>query len=374
MSAIKQRLVWMLTGAALLGLLLAGIAVIRPAASPASTVSAQSSVTLTDLETRFVDLYNRANEAVVSIQVVEETGFGQGSGFVYDTAGHIITNHHVAGEAVRIAVIFADGTQVSAELVGSDPDSDLAVLKVDPAETPALEPLPLGDSDALQVGQMVVAIGNPFGLSGTMTTGIVSALGRSLPAQSTDLEGGSFTTPDIIQTDAAINPGNSGGPLLNLAGEVVGVNTAIRSETSQNSGIGFAVPSGLAARVIPALIQDGVYKYPWLGISGRTLDPATAEAMGLGRGQAGILVATISRNSPAQRAGLQGNDRETMLEGQAVGIGGDVIVSVDGRPLAEFDDLVHFLVTEASVGQTIRLGVLRDGRQIEVPVTLAARP
>ncbi|NPV66638.1 MAG: trypsin-like serine protease [Anaerolineae bacterium] len=373
MSSLRQRLVWMLAGAVITGLGLAGIALWQPP-GPAASVSAQSSVSLTDLETRFVDLYRQANGSVVSIQVVEEDGFGQGSGFVYDTAGHIVTNHHVAGEAVQISVVFANGTRASAELVGSDPDSDLAVIKVDPADAPTLKPLPLGDSDALQVGQMVVAIGNPFGLSGTMTTGIVSALGRSLPAQSTDLEGGSFTTPDIIQTDAAINPGNSGGPLLNLAGEMVGVNTAIRSSTSQNSGIGFAVPSGLVARVVPALIRDGSYKYPWLGIAGRTLDSATAEAMGLGRGQTGILVASISRNSPAQRAGLRGNDREVTLEGQTVGIGGDVIVSVDGQPLAEFDDLVHYLVTQASVGQTIRLGILRDGQTIEVPVTLAARP
>ncbi|MBN2470583.1 MAG: trypsin-like peptidase domain-containing protein [Anaerolineae bacterium] len=369
----KQKAGWMISGAAILGALLLAFNVLLPI-TPATTADAQGSVALNTLETQFVDLYNVSNNAVVSIQVVEETGFGQGSGFVYDMDGHIITNNHVAGDAVRISVIFADGSEAPAELIGADPDSDLAVIKVDPADAPELRPLALGDSGALQVGQMVVAIGNPFGLSGTMTTGIISALGRSLPAQSVTFEGGSFTMPDIIQTDAAINPGNSGGPLLNLAGEVVGVNTAIRSETGQNTGIGFAVPSNIVARVAPALIEEGTFEHAWLGISGRSIDPITNELMGLERTQTGVLVASVSSNSPAQRARLNGNDRETTYEGQTIAIGGDVIVSADDQPIVTFDDLVHFLATETTVGQRIQLGVLRDGKLIEVDVTLAARP
>ncbi|MBN2471360.1 MAG: trypsin-like peptidase domain-containing protein [Anaerolineae bacterium] len=373
MITFKQRLGWMLGGAALFAALLLGLNLLLPG-STVAPVGAQDSVSFTELETRFIDLYDQASSAIVSIQVVEEGGFGQGSGFVFDTAGHIVTNEHVAGDAIGITVIFENGAQVEGELIGADPDSDLAVIKVDPAEAPALDPLPLGDSDALEVGQMVVAIGNPFGLSGTMTTGIVSALGRSLPANSTTMDGSNFTTPDIIQTDAAINPGNSGGPLLNLAGEVVGVNTAIRTQSGNNSGIGFAVPARIVNRVVPSLVESGNFDHPWLGIAGRSMDPITAELMGMDRAQTGILVASISSNSPALRAGLEGNDREVEYEGQAVAVGGDVIISANGISLTVFDDLVHFLSAETEVGQTITLGVLRNGKEITLDVTLAARP
>ena len=373
MTTFKQRLGWMLTGAALVTALLLGVNLLLPAGTIAP-VGAQNSITFTELETRYIDLYDHVSSAIVSIQVVEEGGFGQGSGFVYDSAGHIVTNNHVAGDAIDITVIFEDGSRVEAELIGADPDSDLAVIKVDPADAPPLTPLPLGDSEGLEVGQIVVAIGNPFGLSGTMTTGIVSALGRSLPANSTTIDGGNFTTPDIIQTDAAINPGNSGGPLLNLNGEVVGVNTAIRTEDGSNSGIGFAVPARIVSRVAPVLVQAGAYQHPWLGIAGRSMDPITAELMGLERTQGGVLVASVSGNSPARKAGLQGNNREVEYEGQAVAVGGDVIVSANGIELGGFDDLVHFLSAETSVGQTIALGVLRDGQLITLDVTLAPRP
>ncbi|GAB4574656.1 MAG: trypsin-like peptidase domain-containing protein [Anaerolineae bacterium] len=364
---------WMLTGALLVLALMFGLNLLVPG-GVVRQVDAQNSVTLTELETRLVDIYNHANDSVVSIQVIEEDGFGQGSGFVFDSDGYIVTNNHVAGDAVDITVIFSEGTRVEAELVGADPDSDLAVIKVDPAETPPLQPLPLGDSDALQVGQMVVAIGNPFGLSGTMTSGIVSALGRSLPANSMTMDGSSFTTPDIIQTDAAINPGNSGGPLLNLAGEVIGVNTAIRSSTNTNSGIGFAVPARIVGRVVLELIRTGTFQHPYVGIAGRTLDPITAELMGLDRSLRGILVASVSPDSPAEAAGFQGNNREVEYEGQPVSVGGDIILSVNGQPLPEFDDLVHFLSAETTVGQTITFEVLRDGDVIELPLTLAPRP
>jgi serine protease Do len=366
---IRQRLNWMLTGALLMGVVLLVFGVVSLPGSTATigapaVVGAQGSVSLNSLETQFVDLYNQVNPAVVSIQVVERTAnggaaFSQGSGFFYDTAGHIITNYHVAGEATEMAVVMSDGTQREAALIGGDPDSDLAVIKIDPSGL-NIQALPIGDSEALQVGQMVVAIGNPFGLSGTMTSGIVSALGRSLPSQEASLDGGgTFNTPDVIQTDTAINPGNSGGPLLNLAGEVVGVNTAIRSTSEVNSGIGFAVPANLVARIAPQLVQFGEYQHPWLGISGRTLDPTTASDIGLNSQQGGVFVATVTAASPAMSANLRS---------------ADVITSANGITITSFDDLVHYLSSETVVGQTITLNVLRNGQAVQVPVTLAPRP
>ncbi|MFC1960504.1 S1C family serine protease [Chloroflexota bacterium] len=390
MTGTKHRFIWMLTGALLLGIGLVAFGIIAPPSvngpnagnqavvpiqGSVAVIDAQGSISLTNLEEQFVNLYNVVNPAVVSIQVAEEIGFGQGSGFVYDTQGHIVTNHHVAGDAAEIFVIFADGSNVAAELVGSDPDTDLAVIKVDPTEAPALIPLPVGDSEAMQVGQMVIAIGNPFGLSGTMTMGIISAKGRTLPSQHMSIDGqGTFSTPNIIQTDAAINPGNSGGPLLNLAGEVVGVNSAIRTQTGENSGVGFAIPSSIIARVVPSLVQRGVFEHPWLGISGRTMDPITSELMGLPENQRGVLVATISSGSPAQKGGLIGSNEEAIYEELPVAIGGDVIVTADGQTILEFDDLLEFLADNTVVGQTITLGVLRDGQSLELAVTLAPRP
>ncbi len=359
MYALKQRISWMVSGALILGVGLLALGMIAPPGS-VTTVDAQGSVTLNALEIQYISLYEQVNPSVVSIQVVETTGFGQGSGFVYDTSGHIITNFHVAGgdTVTDISVVFSDGTRRDAELVGGDADSDIAVIKVDP-DGMNLQVLPLGDSAALRPGQMVIAIGNPFGLAGTMTSGIVSALGRNLPSQEMTIDGGRFNTPDIIQTDAAINPGNSGGPLLNMAGEVVGINTAIRSQSEANSGIGFAVPSNLVARIAPQLAQFGEYQHPWLGISGGTLDDLTASQLGLDLSQSGVLVATVMSSSPAIKAGLASSD---------------IIVSANGRTIETFDDLVHFLASEAVVGQTITLGVLRSGSLIDLAVTLAPRP
>ncbi len=404
----KARFGWLLTGAALMGLIvtLAGV-VVFPAARSASAISASNAV-----EEQLIALYDTANPSVVSVQVrqvatqeisvpqfpelpsipgfpelprflwpqtpnqqqQQQYVYGQGSGFVYDRDGHIVTNYHVAGEADQIQVIFADGTAVSAELVGADPDSDLAVIKVDPAEAPALNPLPLGDSEALQVGQMVVAIGNPFGLSGTMTSGIISALGRMLPSQASTADGGRFNITDIIQTDAAINPGNSGGPLLNLAGEVIGVNTAIESTTRQNAGIGFAVPSKTVSRVVPVLIAEGHYDHPWLGISGSTVNAAIREAMDLPDDQTGVLIASVDITGPAARAGLLGSSKDARVDDTTIKVGGDIIVSVDGRPVVTFDDLLDYISNETEVGQTITLGILRNGEFSEVRVTLAPRP
>jgi S1-C subfamily serine protease len=359
-----------------------------PAGQAPSGEPEGSTVITSDLESALTDLYEQANPGVVNVQVqqaVELPQFqfpgqsgpqfqqGVGSGFVYDTAGHIVTNYHVAGEADKMTATFADGFTAEAVLVGGDPDSDLAVIKVDvPAER--LHPLPLGDSDALRVGQMVVAIGNPFGLEGTMTTGIVSALGRTLPSQATTQEGGRFSIPDVVQTDAAINPGNSGGPLLNLSGEVIGVNTAIESSVGQFSGVGFAVPSNLVARVVPELIEGGSYEHPWLGISGTTLTPEIRDAMGLKPDQTGVLVMSVADGSPAGEAGLRGSTTEAEIDGQTILVGGDVLTGVDRHEIVEFDDLLTYLSNETHVGQTIALGVLRDGKATEVEVTLTARP
>ncbi len=403
MSRMKERLMWMGAGAALLAILLAATTVISTV--PANNVLAFSSTN--PVEEQLIALYESANPSVVSIMVRQTNSqevqqmpdfnlpdipgmpdfqfpqipedqqqqyvYSQGSGFVYDSEGHIVTNYHVAGDAEQITVILSDGTRLEAAYIGGDPDSDLAVIKVDPADV-NLEPLPIGNSDDLRVGEMVVAIGNPFGLEGTMTSGIISALGRMLPSQAQTADGSYFNITNIIQTDAAINPGNSGGPLLNLAGEVIGVNTAIESNNRQNAGIGFAVPSNTVTGVVPSLIETGRFEHAWLGIAGRTLTPELAEAMSLDRTQGGVLIATISANSPAAVAELRGSSIDITIDGVNTQIGGDVIVSADGRPINTFDDLLFFVSDDASVGQKVVFGVLRGGEVVEVEVTLAARP
>jgi serine protease Do len=365
---------------------------------PASEV-----VVTSDLETRLADLYDQADPGVVSVQVrqpvtasqgtfafpempfpfpfpynqqeqpnQQQYQYGQGSGFVYDTQGDIVTNYHVAGQADRITVVFSDGVSLPAELVGGDPDTDLAVIKVDrPADE--LHPLPMGNSDSLRVGQFVAAIGNPFGLDGSMTTGIVSARGRTLASQATTTDGQRFTIPEIIQTDTAINPGNSGGPLLNLSGEVIGVNTAIASSVQQFSGVGFAVPASLVNRIVPVLISEGQYQHAWLGASLADLTPQLRDAMNLDSTQTGTLVVTVVDGSPAAKAGLHGGTHDVQIDGQTVPVGGDVITSVDGTPVHTFEELLT-TITNADVGQKMTLGVLRDGKQISIDVTLEARP
>jgi S1-C subfamily serine protease len=381
----------------------------QPAAAAQAPVQAgqppASEVVVTsDLETRLADLYNQANPGVVSVQVRQpvttsegtfpfpempfpypfnqpsqpeqpsqpQYQYGQGSGFVYDSQGDIVTNYHVAGQADQITVVFSDGLSLPAQLVGADPDTDLAVIKVDrPANE--LHPLPMGNSDTLRVGQFVAAIGNPFGLEGSMTTGIVSAEGRTLASQAAAADGQNFTIPEIIQTDAAINPGNSGGPLLDLSGEVIGVNTAIASSVQQFSGVGFAVPASLVDRVVPALIATGHYEHAWLGASLSDLTPQLRDAMNLDATQTGTLVVNVVDGSPAAKAGLQGGTHEVQIDGQTVLVGGDVITSVDGTPIHNFEDLLTS-ITNADVGQKMTLGVLRNGQQITINVTLEARP
>lgn len=298
-----------------------------------------------------------------------------GSGFVWDNQGHIVTNNHVVADTTEIHVTFSDGVTVPATLVGADPDSDLAVIKVDPAKV-KLYPVTVADSTQVKPGQFAVAIGNPYGLEGSMTFGIVSALGRSLPATgsgNSTQSGPSYTIPDIIQTDAPVNPGNSGGVLLDLEGHLIGVPTAIESQSGQSSGIGFAVPSEIVQRVAPVLIGKGVVQHPYIGISGTTLTPELATAMGLPETQRGVLVATVADNSPAAKASLVGSEKTVQILGQDVSVGGDVITAIDGQPVKRFDDLVSYLAT-LEVGQRVELTVLRGGKETNATLTLAARP
>jgi len=294
-----------------------------------------------------------------------------GSGFVIDNDGHIVTNHHVVEGGDNFEVDFSNGLKVPGQLLGSDPTADLAVIKVNVASD-QLTAVPFGDSDRVQVGQRVIAIGNPFGLSGTMTIGIVSGLDRILESNVTAPGGGSFSAPDIIQTDAAINPGNSGGPLLNLNGEVIGVNKAIESETGVNSGIGFSIASNTVKKIVPALIAEGKYTYPYLGVS--SLDDLTLaqiEALNLPR-TTGVYVTGVMSGGPADQAGVRAGSRPTPIDGLLGG--GDLIIAIDGREVKTFSEMLGYLVNNTSVGQTVTLTVLRDGGSLEIPVTLGARP
>ena len=356
-------------------------------AQPSAGAQAEGSVSLLDLEQEFVGVYERVNPSVVNIRVTSNGSIpqvpsldipsipqgGQGSGFVYDTSGHVVTNNHVVDGADRIVVTFADGMEAQARLVGTDPNADLAVIKVD-VDAARLEPATLADSDALKVGQIVIAIGNPFGLQGSMTTGIVSGLERDLRTDARTPSGASYTIPDIIQTDAAINPGNSGGPLLNLKGEVIGVNTAIESPVRASSGVGYAVPVNIVKRIVPELIADGKVEYPWLGVSGQTLIPGVAKAMGLSEDQRGVLVIEAVSGGPAAQAGLKGSQEQATIDGQTVPVGGDVIVGIDDQTVEKFDDLLGYIVQKAKVGQTVTLRILRGGETQDIEVTLGERP
>jgi 2-alkenal reductase len=330
-----------------------------------------------DQEQTLIELYRRANPAVVNVTTfmaeakpdAPGNGMGQGSGFLYDSQGRIVTNNHVVENAIRVEVTFSDDTTQEARILGVDPDSDLAVLEVDMAPT-EIQPLSLGDSDALQVGQTVAAIGNPFGLEGTLTTGIVSSLGRVVPSGLSQ-----FFIPQVIQTDAAINPGNSGGPLLNLQGEVVGVNTQILTGDGSraNSGVGFAVPSNIIAKVAPSLIDSGSYTWPWLGVRGGTLSATIAKANDLGELR-GAYIAEVLPNGPAAKAGLRGADREVEVDGLRAPVGGDVVQAVDGQAIVSFDDLLEYIALRSEVGQTLKLTIIRDGQEQTIEVTLEARP
>ena len=299
-----------------------------------------------------------------------------GSGFVWDTQGHIVTNNHVIDGATKISVTFADGTMVSAKLVGADPNSDLAVIQV---QVPAseLKPVELMDSAQLSVGQVAIAIGNPFGLSGTMTTGIVSGLNRSLPVgldNQNSQSGPTYSIPDIIQTDASINPGNSGGVLVDDHGEVMGVTAAIESSTNSNSGIGFVIPSIIVQKVVPALITTGHYDHPQIGISGTNLTPDLVTANKLPDNQQGILVVNVIANGPAAKAGLKASSQQVATDGTAIPVGGDVIVSIDQHPVTRFEDMVSYLFENTQAGQTVTLDILRNGQHKSISLTLGVLP
>ena len=325
----------------------------------------------TDLETDLVALYERINPSVVHIFVYDEAGnqLGTGTGFVYDDQGHIITNNHVVSSAARLEVAFPGGERRTAETIGTDIDSDLGVIRV--AEPPpGVLPIPLGDSDSVRVGQFVVAIGNPFGEEGSLSLGIVSGLGRTLTSDRIAQGGGRYSLPQVIQTDAAINPGNSGGPLLNLAGEVIGVNSAISTSTGTNSGVGFSIPVNAVRRVVPALVATGEYHYTYMGVRMSELDLATQAALGLPQA-AGAYMTEVTPGAPAATAGLRGSGVSNLGE---LLPGGDLVIAADGRPINNPDDLISFLVFQTEVGQTISLTIIRDGQQIDVPLTLGQRP
>ena len=318
-----------------------------------------------------IELFEKSEEGVVKIKVERISSQGDtvdmGSGFVYDNLGHIITNAHVVADANKATVTFLDGSQYSAEIIGKDKFTDIAVIKV--SEKPRLlHPLQIGDSSLLQVGEQVAAIGNPFGLSGSMTSGIVSQMGRLLATQDTG-----FSIPDVIQTDAAINPGNSGGPLLNMKGQVIGINTAIQSGTGEFSGIGFAVPSNTISKIVPTLIKEGKYPHPWIGIVGQDIDPVLAKVLDLKQAK-GFLVMSVVDGSPADKAGLKGMSQTKVIDGKEYPVDGDIIISVDGKEVRKISDILIHLQREKSVGDEMVLGILRDGDFMDLILKLVERP
>ena len=317
-----------------------------------------------------IEIFEKSESGVVRVNVqrgetADPTG-GLGSGFVFYKKGHIITNAHVVKNSNKVIVTFLDGRSYNANIVGSDEYTDIAVIKVN-TDLVLLHPLLIGDSSNLKVGEGIAAIGNPFGLSGSMTSGIVSQLGRLLPS------GSGFQIPDVIQTDAAINPGNSGGPLLNMRGEIVGINTAIQSATGEFTGVGFAIPSQTFAKIVPTLIENGEYKHPWIGIAGKDIDPDMASVLNL-KDAIGFLVITVIENSPAFNAGLIGSNKTITIEGINYPMGGDVILAVDGSEVRKIDDILIHLQRVKSVGDEMVLKILRDGMTTNITIILEKRP
>jgi S1-C subfamily serine protease len=317
-----------------------------------------------------MDIFEKAEPGVVRVntlrnQTINDAG-GVGSGFVFDKMGHIITNAHVIEGSTKTVVTFLDGRSYNAEIIGIDEYTDIGVIKVN-ADLKLLKPLSLGDSSNLKVGEQIAAIGNPFGLSGSMTSGIISQMGRLLPS------GAGYSIPDVIQTDAAINPGNSGGPLLNMRGDIVGINTAIQSTTGEFTGVGFAIPSKTVAKIVPTLINEGEYKHPWIGISGRDIDPDMAKALGV-KDAIGFLIITVVENSPASKAGLMGSDETIERDGREYSIGGDIILAVDGIDVRKIDDILIHLQRVKTVGDEMNLDILRDGTTTNVTIILQERP
>lgn len=366
----------------------------NPARTTIAAPALQIDSTLDEDQAALAALYNAVAPSVVNIQVESVAsvadlpqipGFelpegsdmplqqGEGSGFIYDNEGHIVTNNHVVEGAQKVIVNFNNGMWARAEVVATDPQADLAVIKVTPPEGFDWQPLALAEDGSIEVGHMVIAIGNPFGLQGTMTTGIVSALGRGFPVGA--FGNNRYTLPDVIQTDAAINPGNSGGPLVNLNGEVVGVNFAIESQTRQNSGVGFTIPVSIVKRVVPALIEDGAYKYAYLGLEGSTISAQLSEALELPDNTLGVYVSAVVPGGPSEKGGVEGGDRTvTTANGLEVRQGGDIVTAIDDMPVVRFEDLVSYLVTRAEPGKTVTLTIQRGGEEVKVDVTLGERP
>jgi S1-C subfamily serine protease len=366
-----------------------------PTTAPAVSVPALESPSLEGLQQAYEKVYQAVLPSVVNIMVTQKVQtsvatnpgnpFGSpdpnqpqgqpnalGSGFVWDSAGHIVTNNHVVEGADTIMVTFSDGTSKPAKLVGVDLDSDLAVIKVE--DSAKLTPIQLADSTQVKIGQIAIAIGQPFGLQGTMTVGIISGLGRSLPVDSTAQDGAGYTIPDVIQTDAPINPGNSGGVLVDISGKLIGVTTAIESPVRGNAGIGYVVPSIIVQKVVPDLISKGSYLHAWLGITGRSMTAELAQAMKLNPDQRGALVIKVQVNGPADKAAIHGSDNETTIYGSKIEIGGDIITKVDGQTINEFEDLAAYLARYGEVGKTVPMTVLRGGKEVQLSVTLEARP
>jgi S1-C subfamily serine protease len=332
---------------------------VAQAATPTNALSSE----VAGLQDALIHLYQQVNPSVVYIVVSSSSS---GSGFVYSKDGYIVTNNHVVAAGNSYEIVFASGDRMQAKLIGADPDSDLAVLKVD--KLPAgVTPLALANEEDTQVGELAVAIGNPFGEQGSMSLGIVSGLGRSLPSQRATNAGSTYSLPQVIQTDAPINPGNSGGPLLNLDGQVIGVNAAIASSTGTNSGVGFSIPVAAVKLVVPSLIQDGKYVYPYMGASfDSEVSLDEQSTYGLSQTQ-GAYVVSVTPGSPAAQAGLVGANQQT-------GKGGDLVVDIDGQTIQNFADLNGYLVFHTHVGQTIQITVLRGGDRATLSLTLGARP
>ena len=328
------------------------------------------------------ELFKHVEKSVVQVSSEDETtellGSRLGSGFVYDKNGHIITSNHVTSGGKDLHITFSDGTIYTGKVIGSDPHSDLAIILIDDVPKEKLFPLKLGNSSNLIVGETVAAVGNPFGLSGSLTEGIISGLGRLLPSTPENIFGSdnrvaTFSIPDIIQTDAAINPGNSGGPLLNLNGEVIGINSAIFSNTGVYAGVGFAIPSNTLKKVIPELMKNGSYPHPWLGITGVDVTPDIAKQMNLTEAR-GFLVIDVNSNGPADKAGIRGGDKIDTIDGREVELGGDIILAIDGNPVRKIDDILSYLEREKSVGDNITLTIIRDGIVQDKSTVLQARP
>jgi serine protease Do len=374
-----------------------------PAASAPQATSQQGSLDTASLQSEYEAIYQKVNPSVVTIEIgsrltssvpsnpfFQQPGSGQGSqgrqgqivptaegsGFIWDTAGHIVTNNHVVANAAKITVTFSDGSSYGAKVVGTDPNSDLAVIQVNGAPASLLEPITVGDSSQVKVGELVVAIGNPFGLANTMTTGIVSAIGRSIQASAGNSQNGqstgpSFSIPDVIQTDAAINPGNSGGVLVDMNGDLVGVPSQIESPGGGNSGIGFAIPSAIVKQVAPQLIDSGKAQHSYLGISGTTITPDVVSTLNLKAEQQGVLVVTVVNGGPAAKAGMMPATVDANGNPTAAG---DIITGIQGEPITRFEDLVSYLYSNTQPGQTVTLDVLRGGQTIQLKVTLGVQP